>query len=60
MELSGAASDNKLGWTARLTTALGSAFTVNAFNVNGAMLRDIREALTPQKKEVKPTRQRRG
>ena len=30
------------------------------FNVNGAMLRDIREALTPQKKEVKPTRQRRG
>ncbi len=30
------------------------------FNVNGAMLRDVREAITPQKKEVKPTRQRRG
>ena len=30
------------------------------FNVNGAMMRDIREAITPQKKEVKPTRQRRG
>ena len=30
------------------------------FNVNTAMMRDIREALTPQKKEVKPTRQRRG
>ena len=30
------------------------------FNVNTAMMRDIREAITPQKKEVKPTRQRRG
>ena len=30
------------------------------FNVNTAMLRDLREALTPQKKETKPTRQRRG
>ena len=30
------------------------------FNVNTAMLRDLREALAPQKKEHKPTRQRRG
>ena len=30
------------------------------FNVNTAMLRDLRDALTPQKKEAKPTRQRRG
>ncbi len=30
------------------------------FNVNTAMLRDLREALAPQKKETKPTRQRRG
>ena len=30
------------------------------FNVNTAMMRDIREALAPQKKEAKPTRQRRG
>lgn len=30
------------------------------FNVNTAMLRDLREALAPQKKENKPKRQRRG
>ena len=30
------------------------------FNVNTAMLRELREALAPQKKENKPTRQRRG
>ena len=30
------------------------------FSVNTAMMRDIREAITPQKKENKPTRQRRG
>ena len=30
------------------------------FNVNTAVLRDLRDALTPQKKENKPTRQRRG
>ena len=30
------------------------------FNVNTAMLRDLRDALTPVKKEAKPTRQRRG
>ena len=30
------------------------------FNVNTAMLRDLRDALTPQKKDNKPTRQRRG
>ena len=29
-------------------------------SVNTAMLRDLREALAPQKKEVRPTRQRRG
>lgn len=31
-----------------------------SFSVNTAMLRDLREALTPQKKEARPTRQRRG
>ncbi len=31
-----------------------------SFNVNTAMLRDLREALAPQKKENRPTRQRRG
>ena len=31
-----------------------------SFNVNTAMLRELREALAPQKKEAKPTRQRRG
>ena len=30
------------------------------FSVNTAMLRDLREALMPPKKEAKPTRQRRG
>ncbi len=30
------------------------------FSVNTAMLRDLREALMPPKKETKPTRQRRG
>ena len=30
------------------------------FSVNTAMLRDLREALAPKKKEVRPTRQRRG
>ena len=30
------------------------------FSVNTAMLRDLREALAPQKKEGKPKRQRRG
>ena len=30
------------------------------FSVNTAMLRDLRDALTPKKKETKPTRQRRG
>lgn len=30
------------------------------FNVNTAVIRDLRDALTPQKKEAKPTRQRRG
>ena len=30
------------------------------FRVNTALVRDLREALTPQKKEAKPTRQRRG
>ena len=30
------------------------------FNVNTAVLRDLRDALAPQKKENKPTRQRRG
>ena len=30
------------------------------FNVNTAVVRDLRDALTPQKKETKPTRQRRG
>ncbi len=30
------------------------------FNVNTAVLRELRDALTPQKKETKPTRQRRG
>lgn len=30
------------------------------FSVNTAMLRDLREALAPQKKEARPTRQRRG
>ena len=29
-------------------------------NVNTAMLRDLREAINPPKKENKPTRQRRG
>ena len=33
---------------------------VAKFNVNTAMLRDLRDALAPQKKESKPTRQRRG
>ena len=31
-----------------------------SFSVNTAMLRDLREALMPPKKEVRPTRQRRG
>ncbi len=30
------------------------------FNVNTAMLRELREALAPRKKEARPTRQRRG
>ncbi len=33
---------------------------VAKFNVNTAVLRDLRDAMTPQKKEIKPTRQRRG
>ena len=31
-----------------------------SFSVNTSMLRDLREALAPQKKEGKPKRQRRG
>ena len=30
------------------------------FSVNTAMLRDLRDALAPKKKEMRPTRQRRG
>ncbi len=38
----------------------GDALKEAHFNVNTAMLRDLREALAPKKKEVRATRQRRG
>jgi OmpA-OmpF porin, OOP family len=37
VELSGAATDSKLGWTTRLQGVLGSAFTVGSFDVSGAI-----------------------